>query len=80
MAIACKCDRCGCLYERYNMSTIGNTTPSSFNGIRFVRKRLEEPYLCTNIMDLCPDCMAELRDWFAMETRKEDDVNGQTDS
>lgn len=84
MAIACKCDRCGALYERYATSLVCNVTPSNSNGISFThtvvysdcKGRTAYGY----IQDLCPDCMADLRDWFTMETKKEEDIHGQTDS
>lgn len=85
MAMACKCDRCGALYEQYATSLIGTVTPSHFNGISFTRTLAHATFNdgithYGDIQDLCPDCMAELRDWFTMETKKEEDIHGQTDS
>jgi len=80
MAIIYKCDRCGAVYEKL-LAVLAPTEPSYFNGFRFVRTSLGGASTCySNVHDLCPDCMAELRDWFTMETRKENDVHGQTDS
>lgn len=63
MSLACKCDRCGKLYERYRDTKYGNA-----NGFQFCRISSEgivESRLIEN--DLCPKCMEELKGWFKNE-------------
>lgn len=66
MADAKKCDVCGKLYEKYNMSGKGN-----HNGIQIVQIDSCE---CANqaqtiYMDCCPDCMRAIKS--VIDSRKE---------
>lgn len=55
-----KCDRCGKLYEEYNVEN----DEKNANGIAFKNiDKTGDAYGHGN-HDLCPDCMTELRTWF----------------
>ena len=84
MAVIYRCDRCGALIEPLD-AVIATVAPSCFNGVSFTRSlvhsdRKGATAYYGDIQDLCPDCIAELRDWFTMKPRKENDIHGQTDS
>ena len=49
---AYKCDRCGKLFEKYNLQGTSNF----FNITR-------NPCMSGNCLDLCPNCNAELQEW-----------------
>lgn len=51
---AYKCDRCGKLFERYELQG----TPEFFNITR-------NPNRSGDCLDLCPNCNAKLQDWVA---------------
>ena len=59
MANARKCDRCGKLYEEYNVG-YNNKKP---NGIQLISLDTSHKYFGYFLMDLCPDCMKKLLDF-----------------
>ena len=59
MACAKKCDRCGKLYEEYNIED----DKKNPNGIMVLNLDSQRRYFTHNVMDLCPDCMKEFQDW-----------------
>lgn len=80
MAVIHKCDRCGAVYEPLS-AVLAPTVPLYFNGFRFVRTSLGVASTCySNVYDLCPNCVSDLKEWFAMGIREEKDMHGQTDS
>lgn len=63
MSLACKCDRCGKLYERYRGTGYGDA-----NGFQFCRMDIRGSIDARNAeRDLCPECMEELKKWFKNE-------------
>ena len=58
--IAKKCNRCGNLYERYNEEQ----NPKKVNGFRFLNIDKEQYVYQHEKLDLCPECMIELYEWF----------------
>lgn len=60
MAAARKCDRCGKLYEPYNLKD----DSKHINGIIFVNVDEQRKYYDHGIIDLCPDCSTEFINWF----------------
>lgn len=52
MAAARKCDRCGKLYEPYNLRNDSN----HINGLIFVNVDEQRKYYNHGVIDLCPDC------------------------
>ena len=60
MSAAKKCDRCGKLYEEYNVEN----DEKKANGIRFLNIDSKEDAYGHPYHDLCPECMGELRTWF----------------
>ena len=59
MACARKCDRCGKLYEEYNLEN----DEKNPNGIMVLTLDYQRKYYPHDAMDLCPDCMREFQDW-----------------
>lgn len=74
MANAKKCDRCGKLYEPYDIFRI---TPSKPRLRKAIRKYVFSPsYMGDSILtidwsgvDLCKDCQKELIDWFHIKEK-----------
>ena len=60
MAIAKRCDRCGCFYEQYN---VGNS-PTKINGFMTLNIDSGQQYYSHGAYDLCPKCSGELMSWF----------------
>lgn len=60
MAIAKKCDRCGTLYDLYNIKD----NAESINGFQTLNIDESQQYCCHGPYDLCPSCSTELIDWF----------------
>ena len=60
MSVAKKCDRCGKLYEEYNVKN----DEKKANGISFLNIDSKEEAFGHAYHDLCPECMEELRTWF----------------
>ena len=59
MAFAKKCDRCGVLYEPY---PTGNKTEN--NAVRRVCRYQDGTIRSHDeVLDLCPECMAEFNKW-----------------
>lgn len=65
MAVAKKCDRCGKLYEQYN----NRNSKTDTNGLMLLNIDYTMRYFSHDAIDLCPDCMAFLREW--LETGQE---------
>ena len=59
MACARKCDRCGKLYEEYNLKNDEKNT----NGIMVLNLDYQRKYYPHDAMNLCPDCMRKFQDW-----------------
>lgn len=59
MACARKCDRCGKLYEEYNLKN----DEKNPNGIMVLNLDYQRKYYPHDAMDLCPDCMRKFQDW-----------------
>lgn len=59
MSIAKKCDRCGKLYEEYNIKKSETDT----NGMMLLNIDNKMSYFSHKTMDLCPECMETLRFW-----------------
>ena len=66
MANARKCDRCGKLYEEYN---VGNNNKKP-NGIQLISLDTSRKYFGYFLMDLCPDCMAQFQEWLKQQDDK----------
>lgn len=58
--IAKKCDRCGALYEQYNLKN----NPMNINGIMFLNLDGSQQYFGHKPSDLCPKCSDELLNWW----------------
>ena len=58
MGKAKKCDRCGVLYECY-----GEKVSDDFNFICLYFIEPDDGKWFRRSLDLCPDCMKELKDW-----------------
>jgi hypothetical protein len=59
MACAKKCDRCGKLYEQYNLLN----SKKNPNGIMTLNLDAQRRYYGHDAMDLCPECMKEFLEW-----------------
>ena len=59
MSIAKKCNRCGKLYEIYNVERSVTDT----NGLMLLNIDDRMQYFSHGAMDLCPDCMASFKKW-----------------
>ena len=59
MSIAKKCDRCGKMYEQYNMKD----SEENPNGIRLLNIDGRQQCFSHKLIDLCPDCMKQLQNW-----------------
>ena len=59
MAAAKKCDRCGKLYEPYNIKN----DAKNFNGINTVNLDASGRYYGHKPMDLCPECKDSFEEW-----------------
>lgn len=59
MACAKKCDRCGKLYDEYNLKD----DEKNPNGIMVLNLDYQRKYYAHDVMDLCPDCMRKFQDW-----------------
>lgn len=57
--IAKKCDRCGMLYEQYNIKN----NEKQINGITTLNINKEQEYCMHGPFDLCPKCSSELVEW-----------------
>lgn len=66
MANARKCDRCGKLYEEYNVGH-NNKKP---NGIQLISLDTSHKYFGYFLMDLCPDCMDQFQEWLKQQDGK----------
>lgn len=74
--IAHKCDRCGKLYESYNMDEnyLEINAIYTLNRDRHKGRRHEHgPF------DLCPDCSKELVDWLYKFTKEETEIEEETE-
>lgn len=60
MSMIKKCDRCGVMYELYNV----NSSEKKPNGFVFANIDGQMKYYSHNPKDLCPECMEEFRNWF----------------
>lgn len=69
MAIAKKCDRCGTLYEAYNMKN----DEKRINGVMTLNIDRSQHHYSHGPFDLCPKCIGEFQNWF----NNVDDVNGR---
>lgn len=58
---AYKCDRCGKLFEKYDLQ-------GTFSFLNITRN----PCMSGNCLDLCPDCNAELQEW--VKNGKDEDL------
>lgn len=65
MAIAKKCDRCGTLYESYNVKN----NAEAINGFKTLNINESQRYWSHGPYDLCPSCSTELMDWFKRRTK-----------
>ena len=68
MANARQCDRCNSLYENYNMIN-DELKP---NAIIFTTLLDSSDYFSRSCLDLCPNCMEEIKKWFREKGR---DIN-----
>ena len=68
MANARQCDRCNSLYEKYNMIN-DELKP---NAIIFTTLLDSSDYFSRSCLDLCPNCMEEIKKWFREKGR---DIN-----
>ena len=59
MACTRKCDRCGKLYEEYNLKN----DEKNPNGIMVLNLDYQRKYYPHDAMDLRPDCMRKFQDW-----------------
>lgn len=64
--IAKKCDRCGKLYEEYNISN----NPKEINGIMVLNINSKQSYFSSEAKDLCPKCSCELVKWLNKESEE----------
>lgn len=60
MARARKCDRCGKLYESYNVGS----SKEKFNAMILICLDDENKYWGRPAVDVCPDCNKEFTDWW----------------
>lgn len=60
MAKARKCDRCGMLYESYNIRFDKN----KINGFITINRDDNDKHWSHGPCDLCPTCADELTQWF----------------
>lgn len=65
MAIAKKCDRCGELYEEYNVIN----SVKNINGIMTLNIDDRQKHYSHGPYDLCPACSDELMKWFRKERK-----------
>ena len=68
MANARQCDRCNSLYEKYNLMN-DELKP---NAIIFTTLLDSSEYFSRSCLDLCPNCMEEIKKWFREKGR---DIN-----
>lgn len=68
MANARQCDRCNSLYEKYNLMN-DELKP---NAIIFTTLLDSSDYFSRSCLDLCPNCMEEIKKWFREKGR---DIN-----
>lgn len=61
MARARKCDRCGCLYESYN---VNSTDKEKFNAMILICLDDSNKYWGRNAVDVCPTCNKEFTEWW----------------
>ena len=54
-----KCDRCGKLYEQYNVKN----DSKNINGICTMNIDFMQKYFSHELIDLCPDCSTKLINW-----------------
>ena len=59
MAIARKCDRCGKLYEAYNVGE----DDDRMNGIAEANIEITDRYMIREVFDLCPECKRSFEKW-----------------
>lgn len=59
MSIAKKCDRCGKMYDQYNVKD----SEANPNGIRLLNIDGRQQCFAHKLIDLCPDCMKQLQNW-----------------
>ena len=64
--IAKKCDRCGKLYEEYNLSN----NSKKINGMMLLNISSNQHYYGHSLKDLCPSCSAELVKWLNNESEE----------
>ena len=68
MVNARQCDRCNSLYEKYNLMN-DELKP---NAIIFTTLLDSSDYFSRSCLDLCPNCMEEIKKWFREKGR---DIN-----
>lgn len=59
MAIAKKCDRCGKFHDTYN----SEEDSKKINSIIPANANYKNQYYSHKIINLCPDCMYEFKNW-----------------
>lgn len=77
MAIAKKCDRCGKLFEQYPCSEVQQEN-NYINGIATVAITENRSFYNVDLVDLCPDCLIELKKWMDRYINKPSDSVIQT--
>lgn len=60
MGLARKCDRCGKLYESYNIKN----DSENINGLITVNVDDDRKYYSHGVLDLCPECSGSFMKWF----------------
>lgn len=69
MAFAKKCDRCGRLYEGYNIKP----SATNINGVITANIDYFGKYYTQNILDLCPECSDSFMRWLSKENDVKED-------
>ena len=64
-----KCDRCGVLYEQYNVQN----DSKKCNGIMRLNIDGTMKYFIHEATDLCPKCMTEFMTWLYAEKNKKEE-------
>ncbi len=65
--MAKKCDRCGKLYEEYNVAN----DERNINSIKTYNCEINNGHFKHGPYDLCPECSNELVDWLFKFSREE---------
>lgn len=67
--IAKKCDRCGTLYEEYNIKN----SNKCINGLMLLNINSDQRYYAHGPYDICPKCTEEFMKWFKKENNNAED-------